>query len=122
MLAGVHGGPRGGAGTASLGMLGGMSYAQQPVPSLPMQHPALPELSTLISQFETAAISNAGFSTPALLMQACPSAPLCWIHGQRISAVSQLKAQTLTCRWLTDALVWFILRRSDVDDEHRAII
>lgn len=88
MLAGVHGGCSwGGAGTASLGMglQGGMPYAQQPAQPLAMLHPALPELSTLIAQFEAAAISNAnGVATPALLMQACPSAPLCWVHGLRI--------------------------------------
>lgn len=57
------------AGTAGLGMAG-VQYSQQPTPSLAMLQPALPELSTVISQFEAAAIHNAGgMATPALLMQ-----------------------------------------------------
>mmetsp|Transcript_17251 Transcript_17251/g.51630 ORF Transcript_17251/g.51630 Transcript_17251/m.51630 type:complete len:1025 (-) Transcript_17251:3-3077(-) len=57
-------------GTAGLGMAG-VQYSQQPTPSLAMLQPALPELSTVISQFEAAAIHNAGgMATPALLMQA----------------------------------------------------
>ena len=70
-------------------MLGGLSYPQQPAPPLAVLHPPPPDLSTVISQFEAAAISNAGgISTPTLLMQACPSAPLCWVRGQRTPAVT----------------------------------
>lgn len=50
--------------------MAGVQYSQQPTPSLAMLQPALPELSTVISQFEAAAIHNAGgMATPALLMQ-----------------------------------------------------